>query len=111
MNPAISQRRTTEEWLQEIGAGLRDRRIRAELTQEELARRAEVGLSSVKHLEGGAGANLTTLVKVVRALGAEDWLNALAPSPPAAVSPMQLLRQQRQAASPRQRVRKVRHRE
>jgi len=87
---------------------LRDRRIRAELTQEELARRAGVGLSALKHLESGSGANLTSLVKVVRALGAEDWLAALAPPAAPAVSPMQLLREQRRAAPPRRRVRKAR---
>jgi transcriptional regulator with XRE-family HTH domain len=92
----------------EIGTSLRDRRIRAQLTQEELARRADIGLSALKHLESGAGANLTSLVKVVRALGAEDWLAALAPSPEPAVSPMELLRQQRRAPVPRRRVRRAR---
>jgi hypothetical protein len=46
---------------------------------------------------------------VVRALGAEDWLAALAPPAEPAVSPMQLLRQQqRAAATARQRVRRRR---
>ena len=88
-------RRTTTEWLQELGAGLRRSRIRADLTQEELARRAGVSLSAVKHLEAGAGANLTSLVKVVRALGREDWLAALEPPAEPTVSPLQLLRDQR----------------
>ncbi|MGP0031655.1 MAG: helix-turn-helix domain-containing protein [Acidimicrobiales bacterium] len=92
----------------EIGTSLRDRRIRAQLTQEDLARRAGVGLSALKHLESGAGANLGSLVKVVRALGAEDWLAALAPPAEPAVSPMQLLRQQQKARPPRRRVRKAR---
>ncbi len=92
----------------EIGTSLRDRRIRAQLTQEDLARRAGVGLSALKHLEAGAGANLGSLVKVVRALGAEDWLAALAPPAEPAVSPMQLLRQQQKARPPRRRVRKAR---
>ena len=70
-------RRTTQEWLDRIGGSLRQRRLRA-LTQEDLARLAGLGLSSVKHLESGQGANLASLVKVVRALGAEDWLAALA---------------------------------
>jgi transcriptional regulator with XRE-family HTH domain len=98
-------RRTTEEWLAELGTNLRQRRIRAELTQEELARVAGLGLSSVKHLESGQGANLASLVKVARALGAEDWLAALALPDDPAVSPMQLLHQQ-QRARPRRRVRK-----
>ena len=105
MNPPIRGRRTTEEWLAELGTNLRQRRIRAELTQEELARVAGLGLSSVKHLESGQGANLASLVKVARALGAEDWLAALAVPDDPSVSPMQLLHQQ-QRARPRRRVRK-----
>ena len=99
MNPPTRGRRTTEEWLAELGTSLRQRRIRAELTQEELARVAGLGLSSVKHLESGQGANLASLVKVARALGAEDWLAALALPDDPAVSPMQLLHQQRRASA------------
>jgi hypothetical protein len=53
--PTTRGRRTTEEWLAELGTSLRQRRLRAELTQEDLARLADLGLSSVKHLESGAG--------------------------------------------------------
>jgi transcriptional regulator with XRE-family HTH domain len=106
VNPSTVRRRTTEEWLEELGAGLRERRIRAELTQEELARLADVGTSAVKNLESGEGANLTSFIKVARALGAEDWLAGLRPPAEPGVSPMQLLRQQRRAAPARQRVRK-----
>ncbi len=97
-------RRTTSEWLRELGVGMRRTRIRAELTQEELARRSGVSLSAVKHLEAGAGANLTSLVKVVRALGREDWLAALGPPAEPTVSPVQLLREQ-QSRHERRRVR------
>jgi transcriptional regulator with XRE-family HTH domain len=107
MNEARAGRRTTQEWLEEMGSGIRARRVGAGVTQEELARRAGLGLGALKHLESGAGANLTTLVKVVRALGAEDWLSALAPPPEPTVSPMQLLRERRRAAPVRQRVRKA----
>jgi transcriptional regulator with XRE-family HTH domain len=98
-------RRTTTDWLRELGVGLRRSRIWAELTQEDLARRAGISLSALKHLENGAGANLTSLVKVVRALGREDWLAALAPPAEPAVSPIEMLRQQR-SLSERRRVRK-----
>jgi transcriptional regulator with XRE-family HTH domain len=107
MDDTRTGRRTTQEWLAEIGSNIRARRIGAGVTQEELARRAGLGLGALKHLESGAGANLTTLVKVVRALGAEDWLSALAPPHEPTVSPMQLLRQRRRTIPVRQRVRKV----
>jgi len=99
-------RRTTSEWLQELGSGLRARRIRAELTQEELARRADVSLGTLQHLESGAGANLTSLVKVVRALGSEDWLAAFAPPPEPTVSPIQMLRERQRDHHERRRVRR-----
>jgi len=109
VNETTAVRRTTREWLEELGNEVRVLRIRSRVTQEELARRAGLGLSALKHLESGAGANLTTLVKVVRALGAESWLAALAPPAPVepAVSPMQMLRERRRAAPVRQRVRRA----
>jgi transcriptional regulator with XRE-family HTH domain len=105
MTDPTTVRRTTQEWLGQLGGALRERRIRAGLTQEELARRADLGLSALKHLEAGRGANLTSLVKAVRALGAEDWLASLAPPAEPVVSPMQLLRQQRRRPPERRRVR------
>jgi transcriptional regulator with XRE-family HTH domain len=97
---------TPEDLERRLGAGARAWRIDRRLTQAELADRANVSLSALKNLESGAGANVTTLVKVVHALGADDWLDALAP-PPAAFDPLALLEQRRQAtaARPRQRVR------
>jgi transcriptional regulator with XRE-family HTH domain len=106
VNETKTGRRTTQEWLEELGGNIRARRVIEGVTQEELARRAGLGLGALKHLESGAGANLTTLVKVVRALGAEEWLTALAPPPEPTVSPMQLLRERRRAAPVRQRVRR-----
>jgi transcriptional regulator with XRE-family HTH domain len=106
VSEASRNRQTTQELITELGRGIRARRIRAGLTQEELARRADLGLSALKHLESGQGANLTTLVKAVRALGCEDWLEALSPGAEPAVSPMQLLREQRRHPAPRQRVRR-----
>jgi transcriptional regulator with XRE-family HTH domain len=78
--------------LQELGTGLRLARIRAGLTQQDLARRADISWSAVKNLESGRGANLSSLVKAIRALGREDWLAAIAA--PVEPSPMQLLREQ-----------------
>jgi transcriptional regulator with XRE-family HTH domain len=99
-------RRTTSEWLQELGTALRSHRVRAELTQEDLARRAGISLGALKHLESGAGANLTSLVRVVRALGLEDWLATLAVPAEPTVSPIQMLRERRRGGRGRQRVRR-----
>ena len=96
-------RMTTQEWLERLGGSLRLRRVAAGLTQEDLAQRAGTGLSAVKHLESGHGANLTSFVKAVRALGAEGWLDALAPPAAPAVSPMQLLRERQRGTDPHSR--------
>ncbi|MGH9006826.1 MAG: helix-turn-helix transcriptional regulator [Acidimicrobiales bacterium] len=101
----MDQRRTSTEWSERLGAQVRQRRISADLTQEELADLADISVSAVSNLETGAGAQLSTFVKVVRALGASDWLDTLAPAPPS-ISPIQMLRHERRAGRPRQRVRK-----
>jgi transcriptional regulator with XRE-family HTH domain len=95
---------TTTELEQTLGHGVRARRIAARLTQVELAERANVSVGALKHLETGSGATTTTLVKVLRALGAEDWLATLAP-PPAPFDPLQLLEDRQRTSTGPSRVR------
>jgi len=96
---------TTEEWEKRLGADARRLRIQLRLTQAELANHANISLSSVQNLERGGGSSLSTLIRVVRALGRTDWLGSLAPEEPK-VSPIQLLRErEKQAATIRSRVR------
>lgn len=86
-------RRTVEEWEGHLGHQLRRLRKDAGLTQAELARRADLGLSAVKGLEAGNGSHVTSLIKVLRMLGRIEWLEELAPPvPTATVSPMDQLR-------------------
>ena len=66
--------RTTDEWQVAIGKSLRDARLARQLDQESLSRRADVSKKSLWNLENGAGSTLSTLIKVTRALGKEDWL-------------------------------------
>ena len=76
-------------------------RIRSNQEQTELAERAGVSVGALKNLEGGKGSSLKTLIKVARALGRTDWLEALEPK--VTVSPMQMLRAQSKN-TPRRRV-------
>ena len=85
----VPRRRTTEEWEQWVGEQARSLRRTAGLTQEDLAKRANVSIGAIQNLEYGAGSRLATLVQVTRALGRESWLGELAP--PMTTSPMQLL--------------------
>lgn len=93
--------RTPTEWAEELGQQLRDLRLRQNIDQRQLAGRAGVALNVVKNLEAGKGATVTSLVKVLRALGRADWLGSLAPT--VSISPLQMLK----GRPPRQRASKV----
>jgi transcriptional regulator with XRE-family HTH domain len=93
--------RTTEEWEARIGAQVRAERLRRGIDQASLARAANISTPSLSALENGGGSRLATLVKVVRALDLEPWLDALAPVED--VSPLAMLRDRNRRA-PRQRA-------
>lgn len=86
-----------------LGTQVRRLRIDAELTQAELADRADLSNATIHKLEAGKGSTLTTLIRVLRVLDATDWLTELAPDP--GPSPLQLLRDAKRQR-PRQRVRR-----
>jgi transcriptional regulator with XRE-family HTH domain len=90
-----------------LGGHIRNLRIGQRLTQSELADRANVSVGALKHLESGSGATTYTLVRVLRALGQERWLETLSPGP-APFNPLDLLgpREKARAARPT----RVRHR-
>lgn len=53
---------------QQQGDRIREAREHANLTQEKLAERAELGRSTVQRIEAGIGIKYTHLVRVARAL-------------------------------------------
>lgn len=65
--------------LQDLGSRLARTRLRADLTQEQLAERAGVSVSTVRRLEAGEGSQLTAFLAVLRALGLEQALDAALP--------------------------------
>lgn len=84
----------------ELGASIRTARLALDLRQVDLAEAANVSLGALKHLEAGAGSSVATLVRVVHALGRDDWLVALAPV--SAFDPLALLEERgRGGRSPR----------
>lgn len=99
--------RTADEWQVALGESLRDARLARQIDQRTLARRADISDRSLRNLENGKGSTLGTVIKVVRALGREDWLDALdegAGEP----SPLEMLRESRgHPAKPRRASRKV----
>lgn len=94
----------TQDWELRIGDQVRAERLRLGIDQVTLATRANISVPSLSKLENGEGSRLTTLIKVVRALEREDWLDSLAPA--TQVSPLAMLRD-RDLPAPRQRVTKA----
>jgi transcriptional regulator with XRE-family HTH domain len=90
---------------QTLGQNLRERRLAQRLTQAELADLANVSVGAIRSLESGAGSSTATLVKALRALGADDVIAAVAPKR-APFNPLDLLDPRPRAASPK----RVRHR-
>ena len=93
--------KTDSEILKELGGRLRSYRLQMNVTQAELATRAGVSRTTIRDAEFGKDSQLSTLVKLLRALGRLDNLDAFLPAP--SVSPIQLMKRQ---GKPRQRARK-----
>lgn len=93
----MAEWRNVDELERHVGEQVRTLRLRANITQDDLARQADVSTSTVRNLEAGRGASLATLAKVVRALGRDEWLDSLAP--PVSISPLQMARGQRPATA------------
>ncbi len=84
----ISTLSTTEDTLREVGARLRAFRLQQNLTVFDLARRAGVAARTLGRAELGGNTNLETIIRVLRALGRLDALDAFLPEP--LPSPLQL---------------------
>ena len=102
----INRNLTVEEQERHVGEQVRRSRIAQNLDQQTLASLSNVSLATLSNLENGRGSSLKTFLKVVRALGRNDWLDSLAPL--VTVSPMAALRQARRGEVPaaRRRVRR-----
>jgi transcriptional regulator with XRE-family HTH domain len=61
-----------------LGQHVRALRLLQNLPQTTLAEMAGVSTETLRGLEGGHGTTVRTLLAVVRALGRQEWLNALA---------------------------------
>jgi transcriptional regulator with XRE-family HTH domain len=89
---------TANELLAELGRQFRALRLRQNLDQQQLAKRASIALNAVKNIESGKGATLHSLSQALRILNRADWLRTLAPA--VSISPVQMLK----TKAPRQRA-------
>ena len=84
---------TDDALLKLIGQRVASRRLAANLTQEQLAEQAGLGLRTVQRLELGAAATqLSGFIRICRVLGLVDRFELLVPEP--AASPMAQLKLQ-----------------
>lgn len=89
----LDQKMTDETLLKLIGERLAGLRLALNLTQEQLAEQAGLGLRTVQRLELGAAATqLSGFVRVCRVLGLVEHIETLIPEP--AVSPLVQLKLQ-----------------
>jgi transcriptional regulator with XRE-family HTH domain len=79
---------TVPEILSELGRRLRRYRLQQNRELEEVARTAGVGLRTAARAEAGQNPTLATLIKLLRALGRLDTLDAFLP--PALPSPIEM---------------------
>ena len=86
--------------LEELGRRLQAQRLNANLAQAEVARKAGVSRRGLQNLESGRVCTLSLLIRVLRALGKLQQLEALLPE--TGPSPIQLAKlkgRERQRAS------------
>ena len=86
-------------------------RIEAGLTQAALAEQAGIGKRTVERIEAGRGAELVTLIRVLRTLNLLEGFDRLLPElPPSPIEQLELRGKQRQRVShPRSRSKAPEH--
>lgn len=88
--------------LAEIGRRIERTRLERDLTQEQLAVAASVGVATVRRMEGGRGATLTNFLRVLRALDLLGGLEVALPEPvPSPIQQLRLRGRERRRASGR----------
>lgn len=80
---------TTPEILEEIGRRIARIRLQQNRSLEDVASAAGIGEKTLRRAESGSNTSLESLVKVLRALGRLDDLEAFLPEP--LISPLELL--------------------
>jgi transcriptional regulator with XRE-family HTH domain len=91
--------------LDELGARLARTRLEQNVSQEQLAGEAGISKSTVERIETGREVKLTSLVRILRALGRLELLDQLVPDPlPSPIERARIQgRQRRRAAESRRR--------
>lgn len=94
--------KTNSAILQELGNRLKEYRLRCNLQQAELAKKAGVNISTITRMESGQNIMMDSYIRVLRVLDMLDNLEEFIPEPP--VSPILLKKLQ---GKQRYRIRKT----
>jgi transcriptional regulator with XRE-family HTH domain len=94
---------TPDELAIQLGENIKTLRLQKNLNRQTLCAEAGISENALRHLEGGKGATVTTLIRVVKSLGCESWIAAIAPQ--VSINPLHMIR----AKQPRQRARRRSH--
>ncbi len=84
--------RTPDELLVDLGAGIRAKRLHLNMSQDLVAKKAGLHRVSVASLEAGRSSQVTTLVRVLHAIGASRIIDDIAPKE--TVSPIAIFREE-----------------
>ncbi len=92
---------TPQELELQLGEHIKTLRLQKNINRQTLCYQAGISENALRHLEGGQGATIKTLVRVIKALGQENWLASLAPR--VSINPLHMVREKhpRQRASRR----------
>jgi transcriptional regulator with XRE-family HTH domain len=103
----IERQLTDEAVLAELGGRLAQARLVRNLTQDALAAQSGVNRKVLQRIEAGEAVNLTSFVRVLRALGLLDALDGLVPEPgPRPIDLLKLHGKARRRATGRRRRRR-----
>jgi transcriptional regulator with XRE-family HTH domain len=80
--------KTPDELEIELGEQLRAERLRQILTMHDVALSAGVSEQTLRSLENGSGGRLNSFIRVMKALGKEEWLGTFRPA--VRISPMDI---------------------
>lgn len=75
----INNSKNCQEYISELGMKIRQCRVNARMTQQELEEKSGVSARSISRLEQGHSVQLDSLIKVLMALGLGQNIELLAP--------------------------------
>lgn len=83
---------TPDELESQLGENVKELRLQKNIDRQTLCEHAGVSMNALRHLEGGQGSTVKTLIRIVRALDRLDWLAGIAPQ--ISVNPLHMVRHQ-----------------